>query len=850
MNLKKLNGLLAKSGYTPGVDASLVGHSLEVAQRSLKIATELSLPPALCAAAYLGGLFHDLGKASKANQGAFNKSNDSSLTKDTVMHNEVSFALLKIFGDLRDLWEKLDEATNRETLHGTSCAAVYWHHAQPSEWDPVQEGMKASRELVPHILSCSGDSSSKDLGTFEDLIRLLLLKSLEQPLVKEYIPLTVRRRWEDIAKRKWGAPNPCAEDCAPGLIHKEATFGNPVVLRRNALTLSLRAILVRADRLVSSGDHSLGDEPVLNACEVKKPERYDSVRWETQNREVQKIVGYWGSTNGALTVVNAPAGFGKTLLGLLTALKHGRKVLWVCPRNEVAISVYHSLKKEMHNLGVKNSIELFYGGVRKELEHSTSEPFDSDIVVTNFDNLLKGSCDNGGPVLHLIAALQRTIVFDEYHEIPNCGGLYYAFLALCHARTCFVGKSRTLFLSATGHSVPLWLLKTGREQSSTAQYLPDVYKHLPAAHTKKYRVHIIDDPNQIKLTTGGVAVFNAVANAQKLLTSGGADLVAHSYFDDEDRATIMDYLDATFGKESSDLDLPRVSSAPILQAAKDISFLVMYESISSAENTMQRIGRLNRHGKGDSADLYILLPFSKDTGWEYKSENTARGLQVDSRLGKEWEKFIRACCAEYPGGVMECTLDELYVKYNEFSKNMHAHARSSVSSAYTDRVVLSSADASLIKPLRVLGKVADGKDRVVQKEAKSVPGSLRTPDGSYFVAPMDSEGKYTSGVVLSLSERDLVQLIECKDVWTYGKIKNLCKQLEAQGAYPELANRLRSMAKKVRNDDSVVTLKQWKNLALFESTPYPTKSWRYVKEADESLRAQGKVGLGLVKKSE
>ena len=95
---------------------------------------------------------------------------------------------------------------------------------------------------------------------------------------------------------------------------------------------------------------------------------------------------------GKTTQVNAPAGFGKTILGLLWAFNSNKKIIWVCPRNTVAESVYRSITEELKFFNIDFlSTELFLSGEVKKNNILFEGDFKSDIIVTNIDNFSRHS---------------------------------------------------------------------------------------------------------------------------------------------------------------------------------------------------------------------------------------------------------------------------------------------------------------------------------------------------------------------------------------------------------------------------------------------------------------------------
>jgi hypothetical protein len=134
---------------------------------------------------------------------------------------------------------------------------------------------------------------------------------------------------------------------------------------KNSEALFARTCLISADRIASSNPIDISDDEIkvlINEATIRPFEvdisnhcYFGNERFVKQSEIIDKIE--------RTTQINAPAGFGKTLLGLLWNFKRGRKLIWVCPRNIVAESVYKSINEELDNFGIDFlSTELYLSG--------------------------------------------------------------------------------------------------------------------------------------------------------------------------------------------------------------------------------------------------------------------------------------------------------------------------------------------------------------------------------------------------------------------------------------------------------------------------------------------------------
>ena len=94
------------------------------------------------------------------------------------------------------------------------------------------------------------------------------------------------------------------------------------------------------------------------------------------------------------------------------AIRKNKKIMWVVPRNAIAYSVYNSIKEELKNLNINLNVQLLLAG---EVIKSTdvSNPYETDIIVTNIDNYIAPVINNSIMNYSLLID-STTVVFDEF----------------------------------------------------------------------------------------------------------------------------------------------------------------------------------------------------------------------------------------------------------------------------------------------------------------------------------------------------------------------------------------------------------------------------------------------------
>lgn len=551
----------------------------------------------------LSALLHDIGKCVKQYQDFYN--NTKSIF--SLTHNEIGWAVLNCIGE------------NKNVLN-----TIYWHHAKPFF------GNKSNDDLQTILRKISDD----DFDIICDFYTYITNKNLNK--------IKVRKNFEDLKKRA----------------NKTPDYYNKSILD-NSEFLSYRNIIISADRLVSSLSNNelelvlkrdykfieslINEEKALLKYVI--PEKYDNLRFKKQEEIVSDI-------NKNTCILKAPAGFGKTMLGLLWSLKSNKKLLWICPRNIIVTSVYDSINDELKALGLekKLSVELFLTGERKKCTDDTIKDYCSDIVITNIDNYLNvvtesKYSDKGYTILN------RDVVFDEFHEFIDVAALFSCFITLMYIRNNYT-TSKTLLLSAT----PSLIQQNWDTDCNKTLILPSNNKHYNPAHFEYYNTNLFYDDNNIKSKLDSVTITNSIKNSQLLKKEHDFDLLLHSKFTEEDKECNINTLRYLYGKSNRHTtNKSSVISAPIIQASMDVSFKNLTEYVMSPENTLQRIGRCNRWGDYTDSTLNFIL------NCENKSENAAIRNFYNVELNKLWIDFLQNRIKS------KMNLSDLYDIYNDFN---------------------------------------------------------------------------------------------------------------------------------------------------------------------------------------
>jgi len=635
---KTVQNLLAKSS-----GERLIPHSELTARIAVKMARHslltiegvLTDENPIIEVVYLAALLHDIGKCTTQFQKQL-KANQEETNKLRFRHNEVGWAFL---------YEMLKTDNLRPDYRKMILEAVYWHHGISNKM-------------------CSYKNTDIKIAPEDHTQMINFIKTV---LGEDYIALEERKTVS-----------------APMYYYTNVFSDNGTGEENyNKQMLFVKACVISADRLASSigssnkrktSDKAL-DELIENYNNRNTEVQVDITQHEYSgtkrfNNQI-KIVEHVGRT----TQINAPAGFGKTILGLLWNFKRGQKLIWVCPRNIIAESVYQAILEELNGFKITNlSVELYLAGETKEHNGIGKADFSSDIIITNIDNYLSPTVDNSNAA-RLYSIVNTDVIFDEFHELVGDEPLFACFVNIMRTRNRMT-KANTLLLSAT----PTQMFFLWDNVGSKTKILPKAGKHYPAPHNKKYQINTFEvdaDQNPFakanNLGGNNLFIFNSIKNAQKFKRPLKAGIILHNEFEDCDKLQNKTELFKYYGKHSEQTGLkPNIIGTHILQASLDISAHTLYESVLSPEATLQRIGRCDRWGN-NPVEPTINIMMYKNRG-EIMMRNTLYAKQLTDL----WYEHISTV------NTQKLTLDEIYEVYHQFEVKYEKQLKKRVGDQYYD----------------------------------------------------------------------------------------------------------------------------------------------------------------------
>lgn len=619
--------------------------------------------------AFLAGCLHDLGKLDPHFQDWVRKPlkeeiedgqhiDKGKFTFDKhPRHNEISLLILNFF---ENNYKNLSPY-NKIALQHT----IYWHHAKPYRKDKEFEGVYDAY----HYLSKNiGDEGFKQL--IEHAVNLLdkiqrLAKKYDENLnsidkhlawnVEDYINLKDEFKYTYINKK---IPFPDFKTLTGNIEEL------PQEIYLNAQHNLLRACVISADRLISKLsaqdlmeyiaeqrlDELLETQEVLsNLSEhlsnvsTKFP---NSERTQKQNEIAQQLADLRD-----IAVLAGPAGCGKTKIALEWAkLKNAKKIFWICPRVQVCQGIFQELT-ESYLPDAK--VEIFTGEFKftNAWDKVTPEKeyLSGDVVVTTIDQIL-GSIVTHTNVNSLITFMDAHVIFDEYHEYVGTEIFNILFAELiANKKMRKKDEKNTLLVSATPH---YYYLNKVLGFKLEKEFDDNQLIEIDSFNQSKYKIEFIDyeasvlegNPFYQSYRDQTFIISNTAQTAQLgfiYQKDQENSILFHSKFTKNDKKQIFNEVYDSF-KKNGNQKFDVLRSGPIVQASLNITAKHMLTEMTSPENMLQRMGRLDRFGESDTTNV-LQVAITDEIKRGKQSDNSAKFLASLNSLqtSKAWYEFLQ-----------------------------------------------------------------------------------------------------------------------------------------------------------------------------------------------------------------
>lgn len=773
--------------------------------------------PNLAKSAFIAGILHDIGKIDPQFQqwvtNKFTKPSKKTVNEDepdnitlsddgvhidsTVKgfskftfethprHHELSWLLANSL--LKDE-KNLNSTQLSQIYHG-----IYWHHTRPyrkeDKYFTRAEGIDKlfiksltntdTEKVINQLVAVLKDFKviaekfqSKDF----DFANLLPTLSYPYQLTKDDLPLY--KNYNDLSD-------------------EVAEFVKDI--QPNALHNLVRMAVINADRIVSKMPiedlaEYLAEGSLLNAlddvlqedtnlkieidhCIQGFNQKYpNSERNQSQAKasdELKKVGEYTGFDKDYIAVLQGPAGCGKTKIALEWASKTDvQKIVWVCPRVQVCLGILQDLTQADYLPNSK--IEIFTGEYKKILsnglsfedaeETKTRDYFSGDIVITTIDQVVNNIISHQ-KVNGMIDFMQAHVVFDEFHELIPMPAFNLLFAELIEAKKLRQHHANTLLVSATPHDYYIKkVLKLDEtdivrvESFNQADYQIEFKPY--DDQNGEVSPLIIDKMANDKVT---FVITNTAQEAQIgfLLNQNDENaILLHSKYTKQDKAEWFEKVYDCF-KQQGNGNYQVLRSGPIVQASLNISCERMFTDMTSPENWLQRLGRLDRFDNNNALNIYTtVLPKSAETGKQSSSKAKFLANMNVWHSSVAWLNFVKNYIAD-KGDIVK--INDLYQVYQAFyadekcrsevEKDLNKSLKESVK-LINDKIIDPISMPSRQKQKNGVAKIANvslrGDNRFVQMAVCKVDNQLTPTFVDEYAYPEDTDH---SKITVGLTER-------------------------------------------------------------------------------------------------
>ena len=751
-------------------------HLFAVGYLGYKIIEKMQISnPKLAQAALIAGILHDIGKLDPQFQGwlktkigkePLNTSDemlpdlpddgvhiDNSIRGHTKFtfekhprHHEISWLLAQAILPT----DALNTNQRNQVFHG-----IYWHHTRPYRKDD-KFFMQAKGIHKLFVKSLKSESINKITDELSAVLNDVAKISTNYTDVNfdNLIP-----KWnknfeltqEDLPSYK--IYDELAED-----IDEFTTDIKP-----NALNNLIRTAVISADRMVSAmpaedladyikeGTLEQAIDSIIiedsdlchkiNTCLAGFENRYPNsdrnlaqTQAASQLAELKEIAEFDEADN--IGVLQGPAGCGKTKIALEWASRtNANKIIWVCPRVQVCLGLLTDLTQAEY---LPNSrIEIFTGEYKKILTNgmsmndtpdtNESDYFSGDIVLTTIDQVINNIISHHKVTTQMTDFMQAHVIFDEFHELIPMPAFNLLFAELIEAKKCRGANANTLLVSATPHDYFVnevlnidnaYVVRV--DSFNESDYKLNFVSYDETEHPNP----LVNDAIEVDKTT--FIITNTAQDAQLgflLHQNNENNILLHSKYTRTDKVHWFNQVFDSF-KEKGSQKYKVLRSGPIVQASLNITCQQMYTDMTSPENWLQRLGRLDRFGENNELNIYTtVIPESAKKGKQSSRQAKFLASLCVWNSSVAWLNYLQDYLDD--NNLDTVTLNELYQVYQKFYTDEDCRDKVMEDMEKTLKQSVSLINAKVIDPISVPPKSKRSKDGAAKISKSSLRGNNR-----------------------------------------------------------------------------------------------------------------------------
>lgn len=618
---------------------------------------------------FIAGCLCDLGKIDARYRARSRKTNfsdnDECFFDKKLQHNEVSVLLYHLISNVTREFINFDQ--KKAIKH-----ALYWRYAKPYRktafvnYSDIYRHFKddaAFQQLAVNAIDllkklCIRDASFRNTDT--SILSKAFNESVDFNAVEEQceIPLPVYKKYR----------------------REESIETYLEQIQYNADNNIIGACIISASRYVSRLSHAelreriesktldtLIDERILN--ESRLCSHIDTCLTQLPVSDKQTEVAHQ-LTHQPVAVLAERNGNSKIRIALNWAgLKNAKQIIWICPRVQVCKGVFNELTNEYFNSSLTDlTVEINTGEFKyiNRWDNPADCNFSGDIIITTIDQLINSISSHDKTDI-LIKFLNAHVVFDEFHEYIHKPALNLLFAELVACKQQQEQLANTLLISATPHYFYLQhVLQINSNSSVVMQSLNQSdyrIEYTVFDETKQDDAHPLYQPK----FSNTIVISNTALTAQKSFMRNKDSenaVLLHSRLKKFDKQKLFKEVYDSFKKDGTQkFDVLR--SGPIVQASMAITCDHMISELATAEDCLQRLGRLDRFGERKGINIFcIAVPESIHNS---KSKGAAvRFLAHTHRLSstKSWYLFLQAEIGDQP-----FNLSDIYSIYERFHQS-------------------------------------------------------------------------------------------------------------------------------------------------------------------------------------